>query len=90
MLGCNMHEHGCLPALYPRPYTSHYSAMHSGYYGNGSFQYCPPERFRDGRDSTPDGTLYGCIELAWRLYLSCSGPSATEPSTWGAIKAIYK
>jgi hypothetical protein len=88
--GCSMHDYGCLPALYPRPYSGLYAAMHSGFYGNGSFQYCPPQWFKDQRDSTPGGTRYGYVELAWRIYLTCSGPSATEPSTWGAIKAMYK
>jgi hypothetical protein len=85
-LACAMHDNGCCPALYPRPAVSHYPTVHSGYYGR-NFQYCPPQWFLDGRDST--GTVYGFVELAWRLYLSW-GHSDTEPSTWGAIKAIYK
>jgi hypothetical protein len=89
-LGCAMHDTGCLPALYPRPYASHYGTMHSGYYGNGSFQYCPPRWFKDGADPTPNGTQYGYVELAWRIYLSCTGPSATVPATWGTIKSMYR
>ncbi len=87
--GCVMHDVGCLPALYPRPYNSHYTTIHSGYYGV-NFEYCPPAWFLDGYDTTPDGTLYGFIELAWRIYLICSGPTATEPSTWGNIKSMYR
>jgi hypothetical protein len=87
-MACNMHDYGCCPALYPRPYNSHYATMHSGYYGNGGFQYCPPLLFLDGSDST--GQVYGFIELAWRVYLINSGPTATEPSTWGNIKAMYR
>lgn len=86
---CAMHDFGCCPALYPRPAQSHYpTRIHSGYYGNGGFQYCPPLWFLDGRDST--GDVYGFIELAWRVYLITTGPTAVEPSTWGSIKAMYK
>ena len=88
--GCNMHDNGCLPALYPRPSNGYYSSMHSGYFGNGSFQYCPAQWFKDGRDSTPTGTRYGYIELTWRIYLACTGPSKTEATTWGAIKSMYR
>ena len=84
---CVMHDYGSCPALYPRPTQSHYSTMHSGYYGQ-NFAYCPPYWFLDGRDST--GDVYGFIELAWRVYLINSGPTATEPSTWGHIKSMYR
>jgi hypothetical protein len=85
-LACVMHDNGCCPALYPRPMVSHYTTMHTGYYGV-NFQYCPPYFILDGRDST--GTVFGCIELAWRVYLK-NIYTATEPSTWGNIKAMYK
>lgn len=86
---CVMHDTGCLPAPYPRPVNSNYTMMHSGYYGNGTpFQYCPPLLFLDGRDST--GDVYGFIELAWRVYMANSGPTAVEPSTWGNIKSMYR
>ena len=87
--GCVMHELGCLPALYPRPYSSHYSTIHSGFYGQ-DFRYCPPQWFKDDRDTTPDGSQYGFLELAWRLYITCSGPSEAQPTTWGDIKSIYR
>ena len=97
--GCIMHDAGCMPAEYPRPYVSAYPLMHSGYYGP-NFQYCPPLNFADGRDTTcatglciPDGvagTQFGFIELAWRIYVICEGPTASEPSSWGNIKRIYK
>ena len=87
--GCTMHDISCLPAAYPRPYVSPYPRVHSGYYGVG-FQYCPPLWLYDGRDTTRDGSQYGSIELLWRIYLSCTGPSAVEPSTWGSIKSIYR
>jgi hypothetical protein len=87
---CIMHDIGCLPAYYPRPYSSHYTTMHSGFYGNGSFRYCPPQWFLEPKDSTPDGTLYGFIELAWRIYVICSGPTENEPATWGRIKSMYR
>jgi hypothetical protein len=87
--GCIMHDQGCLPALYPRPYVSHWSIMRSGFYG-ANFEYCPPQWFMDGRDTTPDGSQYGFIELTWRLYIVCSGPTGTQPTTWGDIKSIYR
>ncbi len=87
--GCDFHGLSCLPALYPRPYNSYYPAMHSGFYGQ-NFQYCPPLWFKDGRDTTPDATDYGYIELAWRIYLICSGPTNVEPTTWGNIKGMYR
>jgi hypothetical protein len=84
---CAMHDYGCCPALYPRPYVSHYNTIHSGYYGV-DFVYCPPQWFLDGADSV--GDVYGFIELAWRVYLVNSGPTATQPSTWGHIKSMYR
>ncbi|MGQ9811661.1 MAG: hypothetical protein ACUVQ7_10030 [bacterium] len=86
--GCQMHDYGCLTALYPRPYVSHYPTIHTGYYGP-NFQYCPPLWFLDGRDDGT-GTLYGFIELAWRIYMICDGPTPTEESSWGSIKAMYR
>jgi hypothetical protein len=87
---CEMHDSGCLPALFPRPHTSHYSTIHSGYYGV-DFAYCPPLWFADANDSTEDGTVYGFLELAWRLFIECRGPdNATRAATWGTIKSLYK
>lgn len=88
-LGCAMHDDGCMSALYPRPFTGHYPVMHSGYYGP-NFQYCPPLWFADGADSTPDASNLGFIELAWRLYTICEGPSRVESGTWSGIKRIYR
>lgn len=87
--GCIMHDYGCLPALYPRPSVGHYSTMHSGYYGQG-LEHCPPQWFKDPNDSTPDGSEYGFLELGWRIYLTCSGPTQTQPATWRSIKSLYK
>jgi hypothetical protein len=87
--GCVMHDLGCLPALYPRPHTSHYSTMHSGYYGL-DFEYCPPQWFKDGNDTTADGSQYGFVELMWRIYLACTGPTETRGTTWSDIKSIYR
>jgi hypothetical protein len=85
-----MHDTGCLPALYPRPEASHYATVHSGYYGTGVIQYCPPQWFIDQGDTTPDGTQYGFIELAWRIYLICTGPTGLEGTSWGKIKSMYR
>lgn len=87
--GCVMHDTGCLPALYPRPAVSHYDRIHSGY-GGEHVAYCPPLWFPDGREETPDGSQYGYVELAWRVYLSSTGPTTVEPITWGNIKSIYR
>jgi hypothetical protein len=87
--GCIMHDYGCLPALYPRPYVSNYTSMRSGVYGQ-NFEYCPPQLFKDGRDTTPDGSQYGFIELAWRLYVACGGPTEREGTRWGDIKSMYR
>ncbi|HVP58432.1 MAG TPA: hypothetical protein VMU02_10065 [bacterium] len=90
-LSCSMHDNGCCPALYPRPQVSHYPMMHSGDYGV-AFAHCPPQLFLDGSDTV--GNVYGCVELAWRVYVrdmsTCTCCGATEPTTWGAIKAMYK
>jgi hypothetical protein len=83
--GCIMHDLGCMPVVFPR------LTSHSGYYGPCyDFVYCPPLVFCDGRDTTSNCTQFGLLELAWRIYLRCEGPTGTEPSTWGNIKAMYK
>jgi hypothetical protein len=87
--GCSMHDYGCLPALYPRPYFSHYTTIHSGFYGQ-NMEYCPPRWFNEPGDTTPDGTQLGFLELAWRLYLVCSGPTDAQPATWSSIKSMYR
>lgn len=86
--GCAMHDLGCQPAAYPRPLGGPDSLMHSGYYGV-DFAYIPPQVFEDGADTTEDGSVYGFIELAWKLLLQCQGPS-TKPTTWSSIKSIYR
>jgi hypothetical protein len=90
-VGCVMHDLGCLPALYPRGWCGGPAPkVHGGYVGTFPFQYWPPLMFCDGRDTTPDCTQFGGIEMAWRIYLICAGPTATEPSTWGNIKSMYE
>jgi hypothetical protein len=86
--GCSMHDIGCLPALYPRPTVSHYTEIHTGYYGI-DFAICPPWGFLDGLDTTLDGSLYGFLELAWKISLACNGPGI-EPGTWGRLKSMYR
>jgi hypothetical protein len=87
--GCEFHDYSCLGALYPRPYSSHYETIHSGYYGPG-LSYCPPRWFCDGRDTSPEFDQYGYVEAAWRIYMACEGPTSGEPSTWGNIKTMYR
>ncbi|MFH1313410.1 MAG: hypothetical protein ABIJ00_09345 [Candidatus Eisenbacteria bacterium] len=81
---CAMHDLGCLPASYPR------TSVRSGYFGTSPTAYCPPQWFCDGRDTSPDCSIFGPIELAWRIYMICSGPTPNEPSSWGDIKRIYR
>lgn len=86
----SMHETGCLQAIYPRPWTSYYTpGIHSAYYGNPC-EPCPVAYFCDGMDTTPDCSQFGFCELAWTARLACRGPTATEPTTWGNIKSMYK
>lgn len=87
--GCELHDMSSFPALYPRPLVGHYSTMHSGYYGE-NFEHCPPLWICDPADTTAGCGEYGFIELAWRVYLGCHGPSNAEPTTWGNIKSIYR
>jgi hypothetical protein len=92
-VACVMHDYGCLPAVYPRgPVTPGVCEgnVHSGYFGNFQWEYLPPLCFADGRDTTPDASQFGFIELAWRIYVACTGWTSTEPSTWGNIKSMYK
>ena len=89
--GCVLHDIGCLPVYYPRgPVTpgSCDGNVHGGYFGGYQWEYLPPLCFLDGDDSI--GDVYGYIELAWRIYVICEGPTASEPSTWGNIKSMYR
>jgi hypothetical protein len=75
--GCEMHDYGCMPALYPRkPQGSAGTSVHSGYVGVYPFQYWPPIAFPDGKHAAdPSGSVwYGYAELAWRLYAHCYSP----------------
>jgi hypothetical protein len=95
--GCAMHDTGCLPAVYPRagPGASE-PKVYSGYVGTYPFEYWPPRPFPDGKHATqPSGEeWYGFVEPAWRIYLYCSGPTASppeaQPATWGTLKSLYK
>jgi hypothetical protein len=95
--GCELHDYGCMPATFPRNCWADCMpgltgiCVHSGYFGNGDpCQYDPPLWFCDGRDTTPDCSQFGPLELAWRIYLICAGPTANETSTWGNIKTMYR
>ncbi len=90
--GCELHDISSLPVLYPRPYNSYCSTIHSGFYAREDFMYCPgsPIWFKDLYDTTAAGTHYGYMELAWRAYLLCGGPSRTEATTWSKVKALYR
>jgi len=87
--GCELHDMSSFPGLYPRPASSHYETMHSGYYGD-DFEHCPPLWMCDAGDTSAACDEYGFLELAWRVYLVCAGPSGTEPCTWGSIKSMYR
>ncbi len=87
--GCELHDMSSFPALFPRPQSSHYETMHTGLYGN-DFEHCPPLWMCDPGDTSATCDEYGFIELAWRMYLICNGPSGAEPATWGSIKSMYR
>ncbi len=71
-------EMGTFPYVYPRP------RIHTYYYGT--------EGAWAKQDSICDlggcGT-YGCLEAIWDCGFCITG-AATEPTTWGAIKATYR
>jgi hypothetical protein len=90
-VGCVLHDLGCLPTPWPRlPCGLVGPKVHGGFIGTFPFQYWPPLAFGDGRDTTDDLSQFGAIELAWRIYVICEGPTATEPSSWGNIKSMYR
>jgi hypothetical protein len=93
-LGYVMHDIGCLPAFWPRmilePGQCPCNNAHGGYFGSYFWEILPPESFIDGRDTTPDGSQYGAIEMAWRILIICGGPTSAEPSTWSNIKSMYR
>jgi hypothetical protein len=92
--GCVLHDLGCLPVVWPRGpddmVPGDAGEVHGGYFGTYFWEYVPPLGFLDGRDTTPDGSQFGFIELAWRVYIICGGPTSVEPSTWGNIKSMYR
>ena len=89
--GCEMHDIGCLPAVYPRNQCGGANPrVHSGYVGLSPFQYWPPLGFTDGCDTTSDVSQFGFIEWVLTLYIGCRGPSGVESNTWGSIKAMYR
>lgn len=95
--GCVMHDIGCLPAVFPRTWAGGMGAsVHSGYVGSYPFQYWPPLPLPDGSPFDPVNRLrFGFVEAAWRLYVLCTVvptvPDAdTQPTTWSAIKSIYR
>ena len=89
--GCPLHDIGCLPAVAGRnPCGTEEPMVHSGYFGTYPFEHWPPMPFCDGSDSTPDCSIWGAVELAWRVDLMCGGPVAGEPTSWGSIKSMYR
>jgi hypothetical protein len=89
--GCPLHDVGCLPAVIGRNACGTGVPMvHSGYFGTYAFEHWPPLPFCDGGDSTPDCSVWGAVELAWRIDFVCAGPVADKPASWGSIKSMYK
>lgn len=90
--GCEMHDIGCLPAVYPRNQCGGANPrVHSGYVGLSPFQFWPPLGFTDGCDTTSDPvSQFGFIEWVLTLYVTCGAPSGKESATWGSIKAMYR
>jgi hypothetical protein len=90
--GCELHDIGCIPVSWPRPPAGSgpgSGCVHGGYFGTDPMT-CPPQSLPDGRDTTPDGTQFGYLEFAWRIYVTCLGPTSADPSTWGDIKSMYR
>jgi hypothetical protein len=88
--GCDMHDIGCLTALYPRDWCGGSDPrVHSGLVGTYPFEYWPPLGFCDGGDTTPDCSQYGYVDLALRLYVLCTEPTEVQPTSWGEIKSLY-
>jgi hypothetical protein len=88
--GAILHDIGCMPVVYPRWPCDTYAPqamVHSGYIGTFPFEYWPPLAFLDGADTN---FHFGCLELAWRIYVICEGPTAAQPTSWGNIKSMYK
>lgn len=71
-------EMGTFPYVYPRPRT------HTYYYGAEGV-WAKQDSICDPGDC---GT-YGCLEAIWDCGFCITG-AATEPTTWGAIKATYR
>jgi hypothetical protein len=42
-----------------------------------------------GTEPLSDCTQSGHIESAWRIHLSCNGPTEAEPAAWDVIKSMY-
>jgi hypothetical protein len=90
-LGCVMHDYGCAPAVYPRAWCGGTEPkVHSGYIGTFPFEFWPPLCLCDGGDTTPGCVQFGCLDLAWRIYMICDGPTANRPASWGKIKSMYR
>jgi hypothetical protein len=53
---------------------------HSFWFGTPGTQYCPPDAFRDG---------FGPVQILMRASFSCEA-TAVEPSSWGAIKTLFR
>jgi hypothetical protein len=68
---------GTEPYLYPRP-------IHTYYYG-AEWAWSKQDSICD-----PGGCVtYGCLEALWTCGF-CTKTAATEPTTWGGIKALYR
>lgn len=70
-------EMGVYPYLYPR-------SIHTYYYGT--------EGAWSKQDSIGDpggSETFGCVEALWTCGF-CTGGTATAPTTWGGIKALYR
>ncbi len=74
---------GTYPYVYPR------TTPHTHYYGYFGSWLTDPDPTCDFRDSTTLCDEYGYIEGMITSYF-CTVSQATEPSTWGSIKAMYK
>jgi hypothetical protein len=75
-VACELHDRGCMPAVYPRDWAGgEEPRVHSGYVGQSRFQYWPPLGMPDGTCVSPGSVCErGFVEAAWRIYMACWSP----------------
>ena len=82
---CHLNYHYYVPC----PTKSYFWSWHGWDYGDILGQFFLIGDQSMGSDPIPcDPTI--CHRLAWRIYLTCDGPTVLQPTTWGQIKSMYR